>query len=63
MLFQPSTKSSELRPGIIYIHGGGWVLMKPGKLHYQLSIKTCVRLCMNGFLCMPFVSDVITQNG
>ena len=48
MIFEPSTKSSDLRPGIIYIHGGGWVLMEPGKWDCQLSIM--LGLITNDFI-------------
>ncbi|KAL4233398.1 Importin subunit alpha-3 [Mactra antiquata] len=29
LVFQPVDKSDTLRPGIVYYHGGGWVLLNP----------------------------------
>ncbi|OPL07208.1 arylacetamide 4 deacetylase-like, partial [Mytilus galloprovincialis] len=26
-IFKPTTPSKELRPGVVYIHGGGWTLL------------------------------------
>lgn len=36
-IYKPETKNAELRPAMVYFHGGGWVINYIGKYHAQLA--------------------------
>jgi len=46
-ILQPKEASSEKRPGVIVIHGGGWV----GGTKEGHSESTCLRYVEKGFVC------------
>src|SRR5579872_4712157 len=46
-ILQPKGASSEKRPGVIVIHGGGWV----GGSKDDYGVRTCLRYVEKGFVC------------
>ncbi|HUJ23741.1 MAG TPA: alpha/beta hydrolase [Bryobacteraceae bacterium] len=46
-ILQPKAPSNERRPGVIEIHGGGWV----GGTKDEYGVRTCLRYVEKGFVC------------
>ena len=40
LVFRPQSEITSKRPGIIYYHGGGWVVMAPSKGYTIISVTS-----------------------
>src|SRR5260370_23994325 len=57
-VYQPKAAADQKRPGVIVIHGGGWV----GGTKDDYGVRVCTRYVEKGFVCAR-VQDPLAKGG
>ena len=68
LVFQPKTEGASKRPGIIYFHGGGWVVMTASKgctvilvitLRHLLTVSILLYARISCMVYIPHRSNIL----